>query len=290
MAARTRAKDSDRDATCRILDDALGDGQLSGEEHRRRVEAAVTATTLGELEPLVADLQLVTSVERPPSRGARSRGPILAAAGVVAVVVVAVGWGLAKDDTPAPAGKPSAAVPVPRPVPEAHVVLDTVAPTAAPDIVPPAVLKPVRDLLTAEGLTAVIDAIRARFGDTMGYELAISTDRATLARPDPADDGAKMLYPFRGGCDDPSQRSRSDTDDLTDLAAFDIPAAAAAVAAAPATLNVAPGDVSSVDLDIDHLADEGALELLVKIVTKSGTTGYIYLDPTAKVKRVENPG
>lgn len=286
MAARTRAKDSDRDATCRILDDALGDGQLSGEEHRRRVEAAVTATTLGELEPLVADLQLVRTVEPPASRGARSRGPILAAAGVVAVVIVALGWGLAKDDTPAPAGKPSAAVPVP----EEHVVLDTAAPTAAPDTVPPAVLKPVRDLLTAEGLAAVIDAIRARFGDTMGYELAISTDRATLARPDPADDRAKMLYPFRGGWDDPSQRSRSDTDDLTDLAAFDIPATAAAVAAAPATLNIAAGDVSSVDLDIDHLADEGALELLVKIVTKSGSVGYIYLDPAAKVKRVENHG
>jgi hypothetical protein len=290
MAARTRAKDSDRDATCRILDDALGDGQLSGEEHRRRVEAAVTATTLGELEVLVADLQLVTPVQRPASRGPRPRGLILAAAGVIAVVIVAVGWGLAKDETPvddpAPAGKPSAAVPVPSPVPEEHVALDT----AAPDTVPPAVLKPVRDLLTADGLTAVIDAIRARFGDTMGYELAISTDRATLARPDPADDRAKMLYPFRGGWDDPSQRSRSDTDDLTDLAAFDIPATAAALAAAPATLNIAPGDVSSVDLDIDHLADEGALELLVKIITKSGSVGYIYLDPAAAVKRVENHG
>ena len=155
---------------------------------------------------------------------------------------------------------------------------------------PPAVLKPVRDLLTADGLTAVIDAIRARFGDTMGYELAISTDRATLARPDPTDDRAKMLYPFRGGWDDPSQRSRSDTDDLTDLAAFDIPATAAALASAPATLNIAPGDVSSIDLDIDHLAEEDALELLVKVVTRSGSAGYLYLDPAAKVKRIENRG
>ncbi|MBI3227841.1 MAG: DUF1707 domain-containing protein [Mycolicibacterium cosmeticum] len=285
MAARTRAKDSDRDATCRILDDALGDGQLSGEEHRRRVATAVAATTLGELEPLVADLQLVTGVQQRPSGATRSRGPILAVAGVVAVAIVAVGWGLAKDDSPAPAGKPSPAVPVP----EEHVVLDTVV-APAPDTVPPAVLKPVGDLLTAEGLTAVIDAIRARFGDTMGYELAISTDRATLARPDPADDRSKMLYPFRGGWDDPSQRQRSDTDDLTDLAAFDIPATAAALATAPATLNIAPGDVASVDLDIDHLVDEGALELLVKIVTTSGSAGYLYLDPAAKVKRVENPG
>jgi Domain of unknown function (DUF1707) len=46
----TRAKDSDRNNTCQVLDTALSEGQLSMEEHRQRVSAATNATTLGELQ------------------------------------------------------------------------------------------------------------------------------------------------------------------------------------------------------------------------------------------------
>ncbi|MEN4478157.1 DUF1707 domain-containing protein [Mycolicibacterium cosmeticum] len=290
MAAWTRAKDSDRDATCRILDNALADGQLSGDEHRRRVSTAVTATTLGELEPLLADLQVPDDVRPAPVRRWRRRDLILVGAGVAAAIaIVAVAFGGGSED-PAPSSSPSPHPNSETPVPESHVVLSTVAaPESAPDTVPPAVVKPARDLLTVDGLTAVVDSIRGRFGDTMGYELAITTDQAFLARPDPADDQQKMVYPYRGGWDDPSRRDRSDTDDLTDVAAFDIPATAAAVAAAPATLNIAPADVASTYLDVDYIAEQGGLELLVKITTTSGSTGYLYLDPAATVKRVENP-
>jgi Domain of unknown function (DUF1707) len=57
QTAGTRAKDDDRTKTCQILDGALGDGQLSMEEHRQRVAAATTAATLGDLQSLVGDLQ-----------------------------------------------------------------------------------------------------------------------------------------------------------------------------------------------------------------------------------------
>mgnify|MGYP003291021026 CR=1 FL=1 len=40
--AGTRAKDTDRNDTCQILDSALGEGQLSMEEHRERVAPART--------------------------------------------------------------------------------------------------------------------------------------------------------------------------------------------------------------------------------------------------------
>ena len=53
----TRAKDSDRTDTCQVLDSALAEGQLSMEEHRQRVSTATNATTLGELQALVGDLQ-----------------------------------------------------------------------------------------------------------------------------------------------------------------------------------------------------------------------------------------
>ena len=57
QTAGTRAKDSDRNNTCQVLDSALSDGQLSMEEHRTRVAAATTAATLGDLQNLVDDLQ-----------------------------------------------------------------------------------------------------------------------------------------------------------------------------------------------------------------------------------------
>ena len=47
------------------------------------------------------------------------------------------------------------------------------------------VLGPLPDLHTAEGLTLVLDEIRKRFGDTMGYELAITPTAATLTVPTP---------------------------------------------------------------------------------------------------------
>ncbi len=53
---RLRASDGDRDQVVRILDTAYAAGRISGEEHSERVEAALTARTLGALAPLTADL------------------------------------------------------------------------------------------------------------------------------------------------------------------------------------------------------------------------------------------
>jgi hypothetical protein len=154
------------------------------------------------------------------------------------------------------------------------------------------VLSPLPDLHTAEVLTLVLDEIRKRFGDTMGYELAITPDEATLARPHPTDEQSKLIYSFDRGWGDPSTRPRSDTDDLTDLAAFDVTAAAAALQAAPETLRIAPSDVTETFVDIDHIAEPpgpGALELLVRVSTTAHTDGWIYLEPAGTVKRVEDP-
>ena len=57
QSASTRAKDSDRNDTCQILDSALAEGQLSMAEHQQRVKAATSAATLGDLRSLVGDLQ-----------------------------------------------------------------------------------------------------------------------------------------------------------------------------------------------------------------------------------------
>src|SRR5262249_54006982 len=57
-SSSTRATDGDRNDTCQMLDAALGEGQLSNEEHRQRVIAATNAATVGELRSLVSDLQI----------------------------------------------------------------------------------------------------------------------------------------------------------------------------------------------------------------------------------------
>src|SRR5690349_5425148 len=69
----TRAKDSDRSDTCRILDSALADGQLSMEEHRTRVALATGAETLADLQSLVSDLQTSSAPAQLPDLERRPR-------------------------------------------------------------------------------------------------------------------------------------------------------------------------------------------------------------------------
>ena len=295
----TRAKDSDRTETCQVLDSALAEGQLSMEEHRQRVSRATNAATLGELQSLVDDLQAPDAVQPFAAQPSKLRsGPVVIAAvtGVVVVIACAIGWALLGSDA-SPPDPPTAGPTAEAPGKHALAAEPTAGaaestPTATPEDPPPVVLTPPPNLHTVEGMTRVIDEIRKRFGDTMGYELAIMPDEAMLARPDPTNDQSKLIYPFERGWGDPSDRPRSDTDDLTDLGAFDVAAAAAALAAAPETLRIPPGDVAKTFLDIDHIAEPpgpGALELLVKVTTTSGADGWIYLDGASNIKRVEYP-
>jgi hypothetical protein len=99
--AETRATDDDRNTTCQILDAALGDGQLSMEEHRERVSAATKAITLGDLQSLVSDLQIRSAPAlRTMKSPARSRGIWIAAAVVVLLLVAGIGWGLHGSGSP----------------------------------------------------------------------------------------------------------------------------------------------------------------------------------------------
>jgi hypothetical protein len=256
-------------------------------EHRRRVDAAIDAATLDDLRELLDDLQVTDPLPQPKPPIRRNRSIAIAVGGLI-IVAAAIGWGMSGSDD-APTGSPPVAA-----VPESPVAPPAITkgPAAQVDDVPPSVLKLPRHLDTAEGMAAIIDEIRKRFGNTMGYELAFRPDQAFLYVPDPANDARKLLYTYRGGWGNPSDTSRSDTDDLVDLAAFDIGATAAAWQAAPATLQIAPGDVEDTYLDIDHIAEPGgpgALETLIRVATKSGMNGYLYLDPAGAVKRVESP-
>jgi hypothetical protein len=164
--AATRAKDLDRQDACKILDDALTDGQLSMEEHRQRVSTATNAVTLGDLHALMSDLQTdnasvqLQAVNSPRFRG---WGPAVGAFVVSVLLGVGIGWGVYGNT-----GSP----------------LDfTSDPGAKPDGVAPVVLTPPTQLHSVGGLTGLLEQARKRFGNVLGYRLLIYPTYAILDRP-----------------------------------------------------------------------------------------------------------
>ena len=125
-----------------------------------------------------------------------------AVAGVLVVLGIAIGWGL-YGNTSSP-------------------LSFTSDPGAKSDGIPANVITPPKQLQSLGGLTGLLEQMRQRFGDTMGFGLTIYSDYAVLTRPDPADDRRKLSYSYRGGFDDPSASTKSDNDVQVDLGAFDV--------------------------------------------------------------------
>jgi hypothetical protein len=277
QAAGTRAKDSDRNDTCQVLDNALGEGQLSMEEHRQRVAAATSAATLGELGALVDDLQNSNAaVKMPNLKPARTTAGggwgIQAAMLVVAILLgVGLGWGL-YGNTSSP-------------------LSFTSDPGAKPDGVAPEVLTPPKQLQSLGGLTGLIEQTRTKFGGTTGFRLVVYPDYAVMDRPDPNEDRRVLSYTYRGGWGDPSSSAKTDDDPAVDLAAFDVRAVVGVLRGAPETLGIKPGDVKSTYLIVEPAKDPttpGAVQLSVYVSSDYGS-GYIELAGDGSVKQVNYP-
>ena len=283
----TRAKDSDRNDTCQILDSALADGQLSMEDHRTRVALATGAETLGDLKSLVSDLQTnkapVQSPSKSPSKlwaqwaqwaqpGAGSGwGMRAAVAGVLVVLGIAIGWGL-YGNTPSPLNFTS-------------------DPGAKSDGITPVVLTPPKQLHSLGGLTGLIGQMQQKFGDTNGYRLIVYPDYASLDRPDPQDDRRQLSYTYRGGWGDPTTSAKSDDDRLVDLGKFDMKTVVGVMRGAPETLCMKPADVKSTYLSIDPSRDPttpDAVSIDVYVSSDFGS-GYIQLGADGSVKQINYP-
>ncbi|WP_431234374.1 DUF1707 SHOCT-like domain-containing protein [Mycolicibacterium psychrotolerans] len=280
QTASTRAKDTDRNDTCQILDTALSEGQLSMTEHEQRVKAATTAMTLGDLRALVSDLQTANApVQLPTLKKPRLSAPgtggswgiRLAIMGVLVVLGIGIGWGL-YGNTPSPLNFTS-------------------DPGAKSDGVAPVVLTPPRQLHSLGGLTGLLEQMKKKFGNTDGNRLVIYPDYASLTRPDPNDDRRELNYSYRGGWDDPTTSGASSDAKVADLSKFDAKAVVGVLRGAPETLNMKPGDVKSTYLIIEPSRDQtvpGNLTISVYVSSDFGS-GYIQLNPDGSEKQINYP-
>ncbi|MBB3601087.1 hypothetical protein FHT40_000720 [Mycolicibacterium sp. BK556] len=280
QTASTRAKDTDRNDTCQILDTALSEGQLSMSEHQQRVKAATNATTLGDLRSLVGDLQTANApVQLPTLKKPRlqsaaaggSWGIRLAIMGVLVVLGIGIGWGL-YGNTPSPLNFTS-------------------DPGAKPDGVAPVVLTPPRQLQSLGGLTGLLEQMKKKFGDTTGNRLVIYPDYASLTRPDPSDERRELNYTYRGGWGDPSSSAAGNDAKVVDLGKFDTKAVVGILRGAPESLNMKPGDVKSTYLIVEPSRDITAPDTVsISIYVSSDYgSGYIQLYPDGSIKNINYP-
>jgi hypothetical protein len=279
QTAGTRAKDSDRSDTCQVLDSALAEGQLSMEEHRQRVSRATNAATLGELQSLVTDLQTANApVTLPTLKKRRSLpkgagwGLRLATAAVLVVFGMGIGWGL-YGNTSSPLSFQT-------------------DPGAKSDGVSAKVLTPPRQLQSMGGLNGLFEQMRQKFGDTMGFEMNIRPDRATLYRPGADDPRRKLMYDYRGGWGDPySQTTVSDGDRSVDLSKFNFEQTIAVLRGAPESLGIKRNDISDTWIDIAPSQDPATPDAVnVRLYVSSDFgSGFIDMAPDGAVKQVHRP-
>lgn len=249
-------------------------------EHGDRVKAATNAATLGDLRSLVGDLQTGNApVQLPDLRPPRMQLPgsraawgiRLAMASVLMLLGIGIGWGL-YGNTASP-------------------LSFTSDPGAKPDGVAPVVLTPPRQLQSLGGLTGLLEQMRTKFGDTIGYRLVIYPEYASLDRPDPADDRRTLSYTYRGGWGNPSTGSKGSDAVAVDLAKFDAKAVVGVLRGAPETLNIKPNEVKTTYLIIEPSGDvtaPTAVEISIYVSSEFGS-GYLQLNPDASVKSISYP-
>ena len=94
--------------------------------------------------------------------------------------------------------------------------------------------------------------MRQRFGDTVGYSLAIYPSTPSCPVRTPTDDRRKLSYTYRGGFDDPSTSAKDDDDVLVDLAAFDVKTIVGILRGAPETVGLQQKDVKADNTYLEH--------------------------------------
>jgi serine/threonine-protein kinase len=142
------------------------------------------------------------------------------------------------------------------------------------------------ELHTAEGLTGLLDTIRGKFGDTMGFQLVVYPEYAITERVSPTNSHVEQDFMYRDGqwSSWGADTTASSLDYVADLNAFNVPAVAATLAGAPQALGAPNG--SQMYLIVEG-AEGGGLEL--SIHSGAPGTGFMEVNPDGSVKEIHPP-
>jgi serine/threonine protein kinase len=161
-------------------------------------------------------------------------------------------------------------------------------PFTIPVMPPPTASAPAgpSQLQTADGLNGLLDSIRSRFGDTMGFQLNVYTDYAIIERVAPDNSHVEQDFTYRNGQwqNWGSDTTTSSLDYLADLSAFDVPAVAATLAGSRPTLGAS--DTSEMYILVMG-AEGGGIELAIHSMDPG--TGFMQVNPDGSVKKVFPP-
>ncbi|CDQ42956.1 membrane protein [Mycolicibacterium neoaurum] len=161
--------------------------------------------------------------------------------------------------------------------------------TPAPRTVPPtstSTAASTPELQNAKGLDGLLQTIRDKFGDTMGFSLVVYPSHAVYDRPTPTNANAKDSFTYRGeGWEEwgPTM-STSAFDILVDLSQINTAAVADVLGNAPRHTGAPVGSDSYL---IIEGAEGGGLDLIIHS-TEPGT-GFLKLNPDGSIKQVYPP-
>ena len=259
-STRTRARDVDRSDTCAVLDSALSDGQITVDEHANRTASAMTATTLGQLDLLVRDLQKATLRNAVAKVRRIDKIWYLAAASVVFAGLIGF-LTLSADDSP------------PAPPPVSPQAIEPLAPIVGSTL----------DTVTASGIREFITRYSAKYGTTMIDSANFYDGHASVTRAAAVSPNLKEDIDFRGGFT-PSESSTSRAASTTtfDLASVDIDKLAGYLAGASANLNVPDAKVSHIGMS----SSSNEPRISIYVDNDLGASGSMELTPDGRPIRL----
>lgn len=198
------------------------------------------------------------------------------AVAVIAVVLVAGG-----DDGPDP-GRQVAGPSEPQ---RRTGGINSTAPHSTPPTATPTPVSP-SQMQTADGLAGLLQTVRDKFGDTMGFSLVVYPTYAVYDRPDPTNPNVQQDYTYRGSGWETwgSPSSTGAFDVVADLGQIDTSAVAAILADAPRHTGAPVGSESYL---IIEGAEGGGLELAIHSTAPG--TGFMQVHPDGTIKEVFPP-
>jgi serine/threonine-protein kinase len=142
------------------------------------------------------------------------------------------------------------------------------------------------ELQTADGLSGLLDTIRSKFGDTMGFELVVYPEYAITERVSPKNSHVEQDFMYRDGQWNSwgADTTTSSLNVLADLSAFNVAAVAATLAGAPQALGASDGSKTYL---IVEGAEGGGLKL--SIHSAEPGTGFMEVNPDGSVKEIHPP-